>query len=132
MMFYYGVPASWGLLLYPVMAVLMAMLVIGVSMFLAAVNVRYRDVKYVIPFLVQLWMFVTPIIYPPSFVPDRYRALLALNPMYGIIEGFRASLFPQRPVDLALVGLSFGVTVVVFTVGALYFRKTQRQFADII
>jgi lipopolysaccharide transport system permease protein len=132
LMLYYGMTLGWATLLYPVLSLIMMILAVGVSMILAAINVRYRDVKYVIPFLVQLWLFLTPIIYPASFVPERYRALLALNPMYGIIEGFRASLFPGRQIDFALIGLSLCVSLLVFLIGALYFQRTQKQFADII
>jgi len=132
MMVAYGVRPGWMLLLYPVFTLLMVVLVVGVSMYLAALNVRYRDVKYVIPFLVQFWLFLSPIIYPPSFVPERYRSLLALNPMYGIIEGFRACLFRETVIDMRMLAVSLSVTVLVFLVGAAYFRKTERVFADII
>ena len=132
MLMYYGVRPGWWVLFYPVLMLAMLFLVVGVSMLLAAVNVRYRDVKYTIPFLVQLWLFVTPIIYPPSFVPERFRGLLSLNPMFGIVEGFRACLFPLRAVDLGLVATSLCVTVLLFVLGAYYFNRTQREFSDII
>jgi lipopolysaccharide transport system permease protein len=132
MMFYYRVKPGWSLLLAPLFVFGMMVLVFGVSMLLAAMNVRYRDVKYAIPFLIQIWLFVTPIIYPATFLPKRYQQILALNPMSGIIEGFRASLFPNRHMDLRLVGTSAAVTLLVLVVGALYFRKTERTFADII
>ena len=101
-------------------------------MFFAGLNVRYRDVKYVIPFLIQLGLFVTPVIYPASFVPARLRPLLALNPLSGIIEMFRASLFPQRHLDLQLVAISLVTTFLVFAIGAVYFRNSEKTFADII
>ena len=132
MMFYYRVKPSWSLLLAPLFVFGMMVLVFGMSMLLAAMNVRYRDVKYAIPFLIQIWLFVTPIIYPSTFLPKRFQQILALNPMAGIVEGFRSCLFPNRPMDLTLVGTSAAVTLVVLVVGALYFRKTERTFADII
>jgi lipopolysaccharide transport system permease protein len=132
LMLYYGVVPGLSLVLFPLLVLVMALLALGVSMLVAAVNVRYRDVKYVIPFMVQLWLFVSPIIYPPSFVPEPYRPYLALNPMYGVIEGFRAALFPGREIDFSLIGLSMGVTALVVWMGAWYFHRTERQFADII
>lgn len=132
MMIYYGIRPTWALCMFPLFVLATMILVVGVSMLLAALNVRYRDVKYVIPFLVQIWLFVTPIIYPASFIPKRFRGFLALNPMSGIVEGFRASLFPQRGFDAGLISTSLAITVVVFLLGALVFRKTERTFADII
>jgi len=132
MMFYYRVKPGWSLLLAPLFVLGLMILVFGVSMLLAAMNVRYRDVKYAIPFLIQIWLFVTPIIYPATFLPKRFQQILALNPLAGLIEGFRACLIPNRQMDLTLVGTSAVVTLFVLVVGALYFRKTERTFADII
>ena len=101
-------------------------------MFLAALNVRFRDVKHAIPFATQLWLFVTPIIYPSSIVPERFRLLLALNPLTGLIEGFRASILPDRHLDWPLLVVSFGLTVGILTLGAWYFRRTERTFGDVI
>jgi lipopolysaccharide transport system permease protein len=132
MMVYYQVKPGWSLLLAPFFIVGMILLAFGVSMLLAAMNVRYRDVKYAIPFLVQIWLFVTPIIYPTTFLPKRFQALLALNPMAGVVEGLRACLFPGRRMDWNLIGTSCTVTVAVLIVGAIYFRKTEKTFADIV
>lgn len=132
LMLYYHIQPSWFLLLYPLCITLMVTLTVGVSMLLAALNVRYRDVKHTIPFLVQIWLFVTPVIYPSTIIPKRYHLLLALNPMSGVVEGFRACLFPAKGLSLPLMGVSVGVTLIVFFVGAVYFRKTERTFADII
>jgi len=101
-------------------------------MLLAALNVRYRDVKYVVPFAVQLWLFVTPIIYPTSFVPQRYRSLVALNPMTGIVEGLRASISADPSFDWGLIAASCGISVALFTLGAMYFRRAEREFADVV
>ena len=132
LMAYYRVRPSWGLLLFPVMIVVLVLFTLGISMLFAAMNVRFRDVKYAIPFLIQIWLFVTPIIYPINFVSPRLRVLLALNPLSGIIDGFRACIFPQRKLDLSLMGVSLAITVAVFFVGVIFFRRTERTFADII
>ncbi len=120
------------MLLWPVLITPLVMLAVGIGMILAALNVEYRDIKYIIPFFIQLWLFVTPIIYPTSIVPERFRELIAFNPLSGIIEAFRASLLPTRHVDWQSLGTSALVTVCIFVLGAMYFRKTERTFADII
>jgi lipopolysaccharide transport system permease protein len=132
MMVYYRVRPSWALLLYPLFVLATMILVVGVSMLLAALNVRFRDVKYAIPFLIQIWFFVTPIIYPASFIPKRLQPILAFNPMSGIVEGFRASLFPGEGFNMPLIATSLGITAALFVTGAIVFRNTERTFADII
>jgi len=132
MMAYYGIGLSWGLLLWPLLVIPLSMLALGTGMVVAALNVRYRDVKYTLPFVIQLWLFVTPIIYPTSIIPDRFRFLMALNPVGGIIEAFRASLLPERSVDWNSLGLSVSLSVLVFFIGLIYFSKFEKNFADII
>jgi lipopolysaccharide transport system permease protein len=131
-MLYYHVSVSWTLLLWPLLVVVLVLLGLGVAMFLAAMNVRYRDIKYAIPFGIQLWLFVTPIIYPSTMIPERFRWILAVNPLSGLIEAFRDVLIPSRQVDWRLLGLSMFTTVVVFLVGLLYFDRTEKSFADVI
>jgi lipopolysaccharide transport system permease protein len=121
-----------GLLLMPVFLLALMMLTIGASLLLSALNVQYRDVKHAVPFLLQIWMFVTPVIYPLTIVPERFRPLMALNPLTGIVEGFRACLFSSRPFDPSLTAISLTMTAVVFMAGVVYFRKTERAFADVI
>lgn len=132
MMVYYQVGISWEILLWPVLIVLMVMISLGVGMFFAALNVRYRDIRHALPFVTQLWLFVTPVIYPSSLIPEAYRPLLALNPLTGLIEAFRASLLASQQVDWSSLEISAIVTLIIFMVGMLYFRKTERTFADII
>ncbi len=132
MMAYYRVSLSWSLLLWPVLLIPLILLTLGVGMFFASLNVKYRDVRYALPFVTQLWLFVTPVIYPASIIPEPYRVLLGLNPLSGIIEAFRASLLPGRQMEWSLLGLSVGMSVVIFALGAMYFRKTERFFADIV
>jgi lipopolysaccharide transport system permease protein len=129
---YYGIAPGAGLLLWPFLITLLVAFTLGVSMILAALNVKYRDVKYTLPFLVQLWLFATPVIYPTSIIPDRYRPILALNPLTGIIDAFRASLVPVRPIDWQLLWISFLITLAVLTAGIVYFKRTERAFADIV
>jgi lipopolysaccharide transport system permease protein len=131
-MAYYRIELGWGVLLWPLLVVLLVLLALGVSAFLAAVNVRYRDVKYAIPFAIQLWLFVTPIIYPSSIIPQRYQWLLALNPLTGLIEAFRHALLPGRPIPWTGLAVSAALTLVLCAGGLAYFRRTERAFADII
>ena len=132
MMIYYHLKVSWLVLLTPLAVLLMVLLTLGVSMFLAAISVRYRDVKYLLPFVIQLLLFATPIIYPVTMVPMRFRPILALNPCWGVVDSFRACLLPNQPVDFKLIGISIGLTFVVFAGGLRYFRKSEKSFADII
>jgi len=129
---YYGVGIGWVLLFIPAAVLVMIILAVSVSMLFAALNVRYRDVKYVIPFLVQVWLFLTPVIYPPSSVPKRYKALVALNPMSGVVEAFRSCLFPSYRADLSLLVTSLVVTILLLIIAIVYFQRTEREFADII
>jgi lipopolysaccharide transport system permease protein len=131
MMIYYRVTPHMSQLLAPIFVVEVAMIVMGAGMLLAAMNVRYRDVKYTIPFLTQLGLFVTPVIWPVSFLPHRLQGWLALNPMAGAIEGFRGSLL-GTPIDWGLVGCSWAVTLLLLFLGGLHFRSTERVFADIV
>jgi lipopolysaccharide transport system permease protein len=132
LMVYYHIHPSWTLIFVPLLVLVMMLLTMGASMFFAAMNVRYRDVKYVLPFLIQIWLFATPIIYPTTMIPPRFRPLLALNPCWGMVDGFRACLFPGRAVDFRLLGTSIAVALIVFVVGAYYFQKAERSFADVI
>lgn len=132
LMAHYRFMPSWELLLWPILILPLLMLALGVGLFFAAANVRYRDVQYVLPFFTQLWLFVSPIIYPLDLIPERWQPLMALNPLTGIIEAFRASLVPSRSIDMHLLGISLTVTLVIFIIGAVYFKKTARNFADIV
>jgi len=132
LMAYYGIAPSWGLLVWPVAVLCIVVLALGAGMTLAALNVNYRDVRYALPFGVQLLLFVTPIIYPTSSIPERFQWLMALNPLTGIIESCRASLLPTHHVDWGLFGISVVVTLILFVLGAVYFHRTQRAFADVV
>lgn len=125
------VPAALSLAVLPVLILAMMTTAAGVGCWLAALNIHYRDVKYVVPFLVQIWMYISPVVYPLSLVPEQYRALYALNPMVGVIEGFRAVLLGTEAVSFGLIALSLGTGVLLLITGAIYFRRTEDVFADV-
>ena len=131
MMLYYQMPITAHILAIPLLLVIMVIAALGVGLILSALTVTYRDFRYVLPFAIQLAMYVSPVIYPVSIVPEKWRFLLALNPMAGIIDAFRSALL-GRPFDFMTLGISAGVAVVIFTAGIVYFQKLERTFADII
>jgi lipopolysaccharide transport system permease protein len=132
MMVYYKIAPSWGIIFWPILVIPLVLLALGFGMIFAALNVRYRDVKHILPFIVQIWLFLTPIIYPTSIIPDKFKILLVINPVAGIIEAFRASILPARHMDWGLLATSVAITLLVFVLGMLYFRSTEKHFADII
>jgi lipopolysaccharide transport system permease protein len=132
LMLAYGiVPGLSALAVLPLLLVVTIFTAAGVGCWLAALNIQYRDVKYVIPFLVQVWMYASPIVYPMSIVPERYRAIYALNPMAGVIEGFRTALLGTEAVAWTTIGVSLVAGLILFISGAVYFRHTERVFADV-
>jgi lipopolysaccharide transport system permease protein len=131
LMVWYGVALTPNILLAPVFIAGVVFTALGVGTFLSALTVAYRDFRYVIPFLIQFWLFATPVVYPASLVPERWQWILYLNPMAGIVEGFR-SVFLGRPFDPATQAISLAVAVVLFLIGVAYFEKVERRFADII
>ncbi len=131
LMLRYGAPVSLRLLLLLPIVVLILSLSSAVGGWLAAVNVKYRDVRYVVPFFMQLWFFVTPVIYPASLVPERWRLLLALNPMAGFIDAFRAVCF-GRPIDGVAFAISTAVTFMFLALAVRTFRRIEQTFADYI
>jgi len=131
MMIYYGIYPGAGIFLFPVLMTLVAVSALGIGMILAALNVAYRDFRYVIPFLVQFWLFATPVIYPVSIVPPQWRWVINLNPMAGLITGIRSSLLNQ-PLSWIDMMISGTVGVALFVIGIFYFKKMERRFADII
>lgn len=133
MMIYYGVrpdPAIWALPLYLLLAMITSL---GVGLWLSALNVLYRDIGYIIPFLTQFWLFITPIAYPASMIPERWRLLYALNPMTGVVDGFRWSLLGnQQSAPTGMLAVSSLIAVGVLVSGLFYFRRMERQFADMV
>lgn len=124
-------PPGWNLLLLPVLVLLTGLLALGVGLWLSALNVKYRDIRHALPFLIQLWMFATPIVYPASLVPERWRWVLAINPLAGIIEAYRAALF-ELPIDWLSLGVSSLVTLGLLVAAAYVFRSMEKSFADIV
>jgi lipopolysaccharide transport system permease protein len=127
----YGVPLTPRVGLLFLLLIPLVVFAMGVGQFLAALNVNYRDVRHALPFLVQVWMFASPVVYPISMVPAEYRWVVALNPIAGIIEATRA-LIAGRPIPAEALGISIAVTVVVFVLGLWYFQRSERRFADVI
>lgn len=131
LMFYYGVGLSVNILMLPLLVILTSLLAIGVGMWMSALNVKYRDIRYALPFLIQLGMFATPIIYPSSLVPEKWRWLIALNPLTGLIEGYRSAFF-GKPFDWFALGISIVLTTAILFYSAFTFRRMEKSFADII
>src|SRR5437660_7121109 len=132
LMAYYGIGLSLNILMLPVLVLLLTLLATGVAMWMSALNLKYRDVRYALPFLIQLWMFASPIIYPASLVPERWKWALALNPLTGIIEGFRASLLGYRNFDWKTLTISAVITLIILIYSAYTFRRMEKGFADIV
>jgi homopolymeric O-antigen transport system permease protein len=131
LMVYYEVSWTFNLLLAPILMAGAVLTALGVGTCLAALNVAYRDFRYVVPFMVQFWMFVTPVVYPASLVPREWQWALYANPMAGVIEGFR-SAFLGRPFDVSGMLVSLAIAAMLFAAGISYFEKVERRFADII
>jgi lipopolysaccharide transport system permease protein len=131
MLVYYGFSVTWAYLMILPLIVVTTLFALGVGIWFSALNVRYRDVRYALPFLIQVWFFLTPIIYPSSLVPEEWRWLLALNPLTGIVESFRASLFGRQLPWLALA-YSGGVAVIMLVYSSYTFRRMERSFAEFI
>ncbi len=131
LMIYYGVSLTWNLLMLPFLILITALLAFGIGMFTSALNVKYRDIRHALPFAVQLLMFVTPIIYPTSMLPKPWRSLLNLNPLAGIIEGYRSAIF-GRPFNWQTIVIATLITLALLVFSAFYFRNTERTFADIV
>jgi lipopolysaccharide transport system permease protein len=131
LMFYYHVAITIQILFLPVLILLTALFSLGVGTWMSALNVKYRDVRFALPFLIQLWLFVSSVILPSTSVPQKWRWLLMLNPMSGIIEGYRAALF-GLPFDWPALGVASALTIVVLLYAIYAFGRVERSFADII
>ena len=131
LMIYYRVTPTWNLLLFPGLVILTALLATSVGMWLSALNVKYRDVRFALPFIVQLWMFLSPVFYPSNVLPEKYRWVFALNPLTGIIDAYRSSLFGQA-INWIALGISALITMVLLVYAAYSFRRMEKTFADIV
>lgn len=132
MVFYHYTPHLLGLLLMPILVLMTFLLVSGLGLLFSSINIKYRDVRYVIPFLVQLLFFVTPVIYPPTLVPQKYAWVLSLNPMTGIISAARNGIVGVDKVNWLNLGISAVIILFILIIGLYFFRKTERYFADVV
>jgi lipopolysaccharide transport system permease protein len=136
LMVLYRVPLTPRVLVLPALVLLALVTALGFGLWLSALNVRYRDVSYLVPFMVQIWMYATPVVYASTLIPEAYRFLLSLNPMTGVVEGFRWALLgpgaSSATLSGPLVALSVAIALVVFLTGLVFFRTTERTFADIV
>lgn len=135
LMLLYGVTPTVRMLLLPALLLLALVTALGFGLWLSALNVKYRDVGYLLPFLIQIWMYLTPVVYGSTLIPERYRFLLSLNPMTGVVEGFRWALLGgelESYLSAPLLALSVGIALTVLVSGAIFFRTTERSFADVV
>jgi len=132
LMIWYGVTPSVHALWLPFFLLLAFVTALGVGLWLSAMNVKFRDVKYVVPFLTQFWMFATPVVYPSSLLSGKWRAVFALNPMVGVVEGFRWSLLGTNTNPRSIIAVSSITAITILISGAFYFRRMERSFADIV
>jgi lipopolysaccharide transport system permease protein len=132
LMFYYGVFPTVAIASLPLFLLLAMATALAVGLWLSALNVEYRDVRYTIPFLTQLWLFATPIAYPSSLVPEKWQVLYGLNPMAGVVEGFRWAVLGTQSPPTGIILASSLATLAILVTGAFYFRRMERTFADVI
>ena len=132
MMIWYGIVPGLGILFVPVFVLLTMLSALSVSLWLSAVNVRYRDVGQAIPFLVQIWLFASPVAYPASVVPEKWRLLYNLNPMAGVIEGFRWALFGKQTPDVLAIVIGIAVVLALLVSGIVFFKRMEETFADVV
>jgi len=131
LMFYYSIPLTLATLLMVPLVALTILAAFGIGCLLSALDVTYRDFRYMIPFVIQIWMFLTPVLYPVKIVPGRWQWLLLLNPLTGIVDAYRSAIL-GKPFQWSTLAISSGVVLLAILIGTLYFRKTERRFADII
>jgi lipopolysaccharide transport system permease protein len=132
MMFWYGVAPSWKIAFFPLFVLLALITSLGVGLWLSALNVEFRDVRYVVPFITQFWMLATPIAYPSSLLSEPWRTLYGLNPMTGVVEGFRWALLGTQTSPGPMLIVSSLAAVIILIGGAFYFRRMEKTFADIV
>lgn len=129
---YYKVILGFGILLFPFLVFLTFLCAVGVGLWLSALNVQYRDIRYVIPFLIQIWMFVSPVIYPTSMAEGKYIWFLLVNPMSGVIKAYRACIMGHQPIDWTFLGISTLLILIILFSGLFYFRRMEKVFADVV
>jgi lipopolysaccharide transport system permease protein len=132
LMAWYGVVPTAAILSLPALMLVAFAAALGVGIWLSALHVKYRDVAHLVPFIIQIWMYASPVIYPVTLVPEQWRPLYSLNPMVGVIAGFRWALTGGEPPAAGITAVSFAIVVVTLVSGLVYFRRTEREFADVI
>ena len=132
MMIYFGIVPGWQIVTLPGFILLAVMTALSVGLWLSALNVKYRDVRYTMNFLIQFWLFATPVAYPSSIIPAQWRWLYGLNPMAGVVEGFRWALLGKTEPPGALLAVSIAVVILLLVGGLYYFRKMEQEFADVV
>ncbi|MBU6390768.1 MAG: ABC transporter permease [Planctomycetota bacterium] len=132
MMFYYHINISWHILLVPFIIFIQILFTIGVAFFASAVIVFLRDIRYIVPLGLQLWMFLTPVVYPTNIVPARYLSLYMLNPMAGIIDSYRRVILYGESPNITYLGIAFLISVFSFYLAYCFFKKVEMKFADVI
>ncbi len=131
-MAWFGVTPTWHIVFVPVWLLVAGSLALGCGLWLGPINVRYRDVMHTLPFALQLWMYATPVVYPLKMVPAQWRTLYSLNPMVGVVEGFRWALLGAGQIDVRAVAIGLVMVAVILVSGLLFFRKMEKSFADVI
>ena len=132
LMLYYGIVPGWAILTLPAFLLLGIATALGVGLWLSALNVQYRDVRYTINFLVQFWLFATPVAYPSSLIPEKWRVFYGLNPMAGVVEGFRWALLGKSEPPGMMLWVSVVMVVLILCGGLYYFRRMEQEFADVV
>jgi lipopolysaccharide transport system permease protein len=132
MIVWYGIPLTAAALAVPLFLLLALLTALAVGLWLSAVNVRYRDVGYAMPFLIQTWMFASPVLYPVTMIPEEYRLAYSLNPMVGVIEGFRWALLGKAAPDFSIMAVSALVVLALLAGGVVFFRNMESTFADVV
>jgi lipopolysaccharide transport system permease protein len=132
MMGWFGIAPTWGVLALPLFLLLALLTALAVTLFCSALDVKYRDIGHAIPFLVQLWMYASPVAYPVSLIPESWRLLYSLNPLVGVIEGFRWALLGKESPDFVAMAVSTVIVMALFLGGIIYFKQMERTFADTV
>jgi lipopolysaccharide transport system permease protein len=128
----FGIPLTINIIWLPLFLLLAFITALGVGLWLSALNVEYRDIRYMVPFLLQVWMFISPVVYPSSLLAEPWRTVYGLNPMAGVLDGFRWALLGSGDAPGPMIGVSAVVAVVLLITGTFYFRRMERNFADVV
>jgi len=132
MMLYYRITATSNILWLPLFLLLGLVVALGVGLWLSAMNVQFRDIRYIVPFMIQFWLFATPIAYPSSLLKEPWRTVYGMNPMVGVVEGFRWALLGTRTVPGPMIAVSVLISMAILIGGCFYFRRMEKSFADVV